>query len=222
MILTSLIAATTILSTAPQDTWELKSPFTKGYEATYTCKVNVDAGGQQLEANFNQLIKVADGGSGKPWKGTITWLDIMVDGNAAGDPPPWDVKWSEDGSVFATPGDMGDDIRRMLAPLTFLYTGKPVAKGNAWKTQVKAEEKSAPVVEYNYESLGQEAVNGKDAMKFKVTMKEVADEGVSADGTWWVAKNGVVVKFEMSIKDWLVPMAGDQRMAAKVVGTLKG
>ncbi len=220
MLLTTLLAATVLTTPTAQDTWELKAPYAKGYESTHEIKINVTIGGQQIEASFKNAIKVTDGGGDKPWKGTINWVDILASGNPVGDPPAWDSSWQADGSLFSTESEMGDDVRRMLIPFTFVYPGKAVAKGEKWTSEVKPFTKT-PVVEYKYEVLGAEQQDSKDALKVKVAYKEKADEGLSGESTFWIMKDGKISKFESDVKGWFVPMAGPERVEAKIVGTLK-
>jgi hypothetical protein len=68
---------------------------------------------------------------------------------------------------------------------------------------------------------GVEAVGGVDALKVDVKFTEDGEGGVSAKSTWWLNKSGKVLKFEVKVTDWVVPMAGNGYLTATIKATLK-
>ena len=63
-------------------------------------------------------------------------------------------------------------------------------------------------------------MEGENSLVVYVKLKEDLKDGLSADGTWWLSKSGRIVKFEMSINNWVVPMAGPEPFDAIVRGKM--
>lgn len=223
MILTTVLAAAAIgHSPVPQEAWELKSPLNAKYTATYAMKVEAGMGNETHSAAFNYVHVIEAGGEGKPWVGSVTWKNLVVDGNDEGQSmPAWPMKWNADGSLRESEGSDDDDLRRMLAPFSFVYPEKAVTKDERWESIVKTVVKGVPSITYKYQVLGNEVVDSKDTLKIKSEAAEKGTEGFESTGLWWIGKDGKVVKFELTINRWYVPFAAPERFTAKVEGKLK-
>ena len=51
-------------------------------------------------------------------------------------------------------------------------------------------------------------VDGVNTVVIGATLKEAGDSPITGTGTWWLSKVGKVVKFEVKLTNWVVPMAG--------------
>lgn len=212
-------AATCFALPLAADPWSLAPNFTKG-ESAYALTLDVDAGGQQIQAEMTlkRKISVIDG---EKVSGTVTLADIMVSGSSPSEDLTFDAGWGKRGQILYTTGEFDDGVRRMLAPMVFVYPETPVVEGDKWKFVMEPKSDATLKATYEFEAKAIEKVSGEDAMKVLLKYGEETGGGTSSKSTFWVNQKGVVVKFEAEIKDWIVPMAGPGPVTASIKGTLK-
>ena len=115
----------------------------------------------------------------------------------------------KNGAILKMEGDTEDSYRRMLAPLNFVYPDHPVAEGDKWKIEVKPVGTGANLT-YAYEAQRKEIVDDTNTLVIAVKITEEGKEPITGTGFWWLSKVGKVIKFEMKLENWIVPMAGSE------------
>ncbi|MCB8932020.1 MAG: hypothetical protein M9921_01780 [Fimbriimonadaceae bacterium] len=217
MVLTTMVAGL-LMTASGIDKWELKPGIEPKAKAAWAIQVDVDSpdGGHQAEFTMVREIGDADGAN---HKATCAWSKLLVDGGEVGEDPTWDVSFGPRGALVGTTDMMGDDIRRMLSPMTFVYPEGAVGDGDKWTAEVRPfKGKDDLLLTYAYEVKGVEKVDGADALRVAATLTEKGQDAMSAEGTWWVGKDGGVLKFQMKVTNWVVPMAGGDLMNATMTG----
>ena len=216
-----LVASSLLLSPAPHhkvnsDPWDLKPTFTPGAKLQWTVSVEASIDGQDHTATFdlNEGTKAGDAAKGQPIQ--LEMANVMVDTNPQ-------EGGSGDGIVNAQnvlQSEDEDDWRRTFSPLLFAYPLAPVSIGDSWKAEVTPTAKGAAKMSYEFTAKQVEQVDGIDALLVTSKLKEAGDDGVSADGSWWVAKDGKVLKFKLVAKNWFVKVAGHS-FDATITGKMK-
>ncbi|HWA84558.1 MAG TPA: hypothetical protein VG820_14035 [Fimbriimonadaceae bacterium] len=197
------------------DGWVLKPPYAAHGKAVWKVSVKATVGGAEHDVQFKRTLtidpKVDDGAKGKE-----SWTDFLFDGNADPDQDAtWDIALKGDGSV-ATAGESGDYVK-MVSPFFVVYPNKEVKKGDKWTAKLKpsAADKEIGV---EYEVLDEAKVGDADALKVKATF---SGEGpFKASNTYWLSKSGEILKFELDLTSWTVPLAGQSDFDAKVTGEI--
>jgi hypothetical protein len=173
---------------------------------------------EEHEATFTLARTLTKVEPAKPIPTTFEWRELTVDGNTLGEDSKWDAVIDERGGVVSSKD--GDEIRMMLAPFVFVYPDKEVDTGDKWTVEPALTDKSAIKAMYVYEVKGTEKVKDKEAFKVACKMT-TAKDGLSSTGTWWVTKEGKVLKFELELKNWTVPMAQSTPFDAHVTAEVK-
>lgn len=209
------VAALALVATSLADGWLLKTPYEAKTKFTWKVTVNASVGGQDVEATMKQILTVDSKGE-KEVKGKTTWSDILVNGSPAGEgDSSWDTTFGLDGSITSA-GDNAD-FARMLTPAAFIYPGKEIKTGDKWSAKFKPA-KDAKEMTADYEALEESKVGDTPAIKVRAKLSE--DGPMKADNVYWIGKDGSVLKYELDIKNWVVPMAGTGDFDAKVKGEL--
>lgn len=198
------------------DGWLLKAPYEAKTKLVWNVTVNANVGGQDHEAKFKSVLTI-DSKSDKEIKGKGAWLDLMVDGAEQGSDgaPTWDITFNPNGSIVSA-GE-GADYARMMAPASFIYPEKEVKVGDKWSAKYKP--KNGKDISLDFEVVEQAKVGDADVLKVKSKMTE--DGPMKSENLYWVGKDGKVLKFELDIKSWVVPLPGAPGdFDAKVKGEL--
>jgi hypothetical protein len=202
---TGLLIAAVALTGA----WDLKAPAEKDWSQVLKFSVDVSDGAQDHKATFIEtrtLLDKEEAGA----KMTVKWAGLEVNGNGIEEPPAWKLRMNKDGAFHEGLENLEADYLRMLAPLTFVYPNKSVSAGDKWESTVGK-------LTYSFEAKEEEKVGNQDTLKVAAKVKE-KDGDLDSSGTWWIRSNGKVERFEVSVKGWLVPMAGPQLMEARISG----
>lgn len=208
LILTAMVAGA-LMAAPVADKWELKPNLEPKAKASWAVKVAAQAPDGDHEAEFT-LVREYGAKDGETQKATMGWSGLIVDGNELGQELTWDVSVNARAAVVGTIAEEGDDIRRMLSAMTFTYPDKPVGEGDKWSLEIRPYTgKDDFMLTYAYEVKGVESVDSVDALKITLKLTEKDQYGMTGEGTWWVGKDGSVLKFEMKMKNWVVPMAGE-------------
>lgn len=216
----SVAALLFVAACSQAQSWVLKAPYESKAKFTWQVTVNANVGGMEIEAKMKQHLEIASKDE-KQIKGKSNWSEITVNDSEqdAGD-GPWDVVLNPNGSIVSAHDS--SDHARMLTPAAFIYPDKEVKAGDKWQVKFKPS-KDAKEFTTDFEVVAIEKVGDVETMKVKAKMMEGAKEGegMSANNLYWVAKDGKVLKFELDIKNWVVPMAsGMPDFDAKVKGEL--
>lgn len=195
--------------------WTLKAPYAAKSKLTYNMTVNANAGGQEHEAKMDQVVAF-DSVDEKAVSGSASWGHLTVDGNELDENTEWKFKMSPAGAI--TEASDGAEYARMLAPTFFTYPGKEIAAGDKWTETLTV--KDVPKITIDYTVVGTEKLDDKDVLKISAKVKEDKADGLTGDDTFWVGQDGKVQKFELSLHNWVVPMAGSDAVDAKIKGTL--
>lgn len=217
----STIALIGALLVTPQaDKWDLKAPLTPKTTSTWNVTIKADVGGEEHEAVMKLVSLVKETPADKPKEATFSWKDLVLDGGQSMPDNDWDVKIGEHGAI-SDAGEAGDEVRRMLQPMLFVYPSAPVAVGDTWSEAIKAgADKDEHTMKLEFKAESVEKVGDQDALKVTEKLSETGTGTMSSTGTWWVAKDGKVLKFETKVVKWVVPMAGGESFDATIKGEL--
>lgn len=217
MIGTALLASALMMGPA-LDKWDIKPVLAPKATASWTVVVDASMSDGEHRAEFNLVREIGEM-DGKNHKAMMSWAGLKLDGEEMGEEPKWDVAIGPRGAVVSTTDMMGDDVRRMLSPMTFAYPDKPVGEGDKWTAEVRPyKDKDDYLLTYAYVVKGLEKLNGVDTLKIALVLTEKATDGLAAEGSWWIGKDGTVLQFEVTVKNWVVPMAGGELINAKMTG----
>lgn len=217
MVITAMVAG--LLMAGPvADKWELKPGIEPKAKGAWTVAVEVNVPDEQHRAEFT-LVREIGVLDGENYKAICSWEKLVVDDEEMDAEARWDVSIAPRGAIVATTDTMGDDIRRMLSPMAFVYPEAAVGEGDKWNAEVRPYKgKDDYLLTYAYEVKGIEKVGDVDALRVAAVMTEKGEDAMQGEGTWWIGKNGQVLKFEVKVKNWVVPMAGGEPMEAKITG----
>lgn len=213
-MITALIAATAIA-----DPWTLNAPFKGDWKTEYATTVNIRE--QQEEISVEMNIKwQTDKKDQNAQSVIVSWSGITVNGNPMDQDSSWTASISPTGSIKKIVG-AEDDYRRMLMPFAFIYPEKPVNVGDSWTSAGSVEGISETDWTFEAKVEKNEMTQGRDTLRVATKLKEKSAGALEVNGNWWIAKDGTVVKFNLDLKNWLVPLADGQTFSAIVSGKLK-
>lgn len=200
------------------DAWDLKPSLSSTSKSTWEVAVDVSENGQDHHATFDLLEAGKEGDASKGQPVHLEIANVLVETNPQ---PGTAVDGVVNAQNLLQSTTDADANRRMFSPLLFIYPTAPVSVGDTWKADLSPSEKDAPKATFEFTAKKVEQVDGADSLQVTSTVKEAGEDGVSADGTWWVDKTGKVLKFKLTMKKWLVVPAGGQAMDATLTGKLK-
>ena len=207
-MLLTMLAATVVLG-RQIDTWPInKSIDPKAPKQVWSMLIDAESEGQNHHATF-ELSRVTKSASTAKIIETFSWDKLTVDDIEGEEIPAWDATVDKNGAILKMEGDTEDSYRRMLAPLNFVYPDHPVAEGDKWKIEVKPVGTGANLT-YAYEAQRKEIVDDTNTLVIAVKITEEGKEPITGTGFWWLSKVGKVIKFEMKLENWIVPMAGSE------------
>lgn len=213
-----LAAIASIVISPTLESWDIAPPYKKGETVGWNTRVSVNAQGIDLTIGLTYLFQVTEV-SEKETRGFVRFADLEVEGMTQEDDGEYDLRLNPRGFAHASQSEHGDAFRRMSAPLFFLYPDKPVNVGDKWTVEYKGTQGGN--FAYTCEAKAEEKVGEKDALKVQMTVTEDAGDKTSSDGMFWIGKDGKVLKYEIKVKNWIVPMADGQPVDATLVGFLK-
>ncbi|AIE84105.1 hypothetical protein [Fimbriimonas ginsengisoli] len=218
MIATLLV--TGLLVAPRQDAWEIKPTFAKDKTITWKLDIDADLGGNQHKAKMDMLFTPGEAAENGDRKTKIEWQHVEMDGNEQELPANWQATVAKDGSIREALDPADDDYRRFLSIFSFSYPDKAVKVGDKWTLDLTPKAKDAKKMSYTFEAKEVEKVGGKEALKVISTQKE--DKGdLTSDGTWWIGRDGAVLKMKLVVKKWIVPFAGADAFDATIIGETK-
>jgi hypothetical protein len=203
------------LSFQEPTTWSYGPTDLATKKVSLAVKADVVAEGEKIQALWDFHFRYRESAAEKPLSLSVTWDNISAAEQTMPDLGPYELT--------ATPGHEidcadGDDIRRMLIPFV-LPTSAKLTVGTAF-TAVMTGKGSTSKISWSLTPLSIEKVKDVETMKCKAEFKEAGD-GTSGTGTYWIAKDGRLLKFSVDLKGWVVPPAGPGAVDAKVSGELK-
>jgi hypothetical protein len=214
-----ILAAAMVLG-RQKDTWLLLPNFDpKGPKQVWSVLVDAESEGVNHHATF-ELKRVTKSVSPSKTIDTFSWDNLTVDDKEGQDIPDWDASVDKNGAILQMQGETEDSYRRMLAPLIFIYPDHPVSEGEKWKIEVKPKG-TAGKLTYAYEAEKRELVEGTNTLVIAVKLTEEGKQPISGTGYWWLSRVGKVVKFDMKLENWIVPMAGSEVTNVIVRGIVK-
>ncbi len=180
----------------------------KSPKESWATIVDAESEGISHHAVFN-LTRLTKSSAPEKTTQTFRWERLSVDEKEGQEIDPWDVTVGKNGELLAMAGAVEDDYRRMLSPLVFVYPEKPVAPGDKWTMTPKPVANGRKFT-YAYEVKSIELVEGAPAILIGAKVTESGDQPIKGDGFWWLSRVGKVLKFEMKLENWIVPMAGSE------------
>jgi hypothetical protein len=221
--MTSILLAAVLLQQDPAGAeWGPKPPYKDSESTKYAVKMNIDdpSSGTQVAVEMNTSYKIAKK-TDKGYEGTFGWTQLMVEGAEQPD-EEFKIVLKPNGFLKTVDSSYGPGMRRMLLPFFFSYPEKPLAPGATWKYKDDdADKTDAHMCDFEYKLEGTEMYKSKKAQKVLVKFNEIGPDPLKGSGTYWVNGEGRVVKFELSVTGWTVPVAG-QIFTAKINGELTG
>ncbi len=191
----------------PVDAWTIRPSFdVKAPKQAWAIDIEAQSQGQNHHAVF-QFTRLVKSAADAKTVVTYGWEHLTIDDEQGQEIPAWDAVAGSQGQILKMDGDAEDSIRRMLSPMVFAYPDKPVAVGDKWSVVITPPDKGQTFT-YNCEAAAIKDVDGTPTLLVAVKVKEDGPDAITGSGTWWVSKEGKVLKFELKLKTWVVPMAG--------------
>jgi len=213
MLLTMIVAAMAVR----QDTavWTLSPTFDpKAPKEVWETLVDAQAPDGKHHATFNLTRATKSTANGKAVV-SYSWEKLTVDDHDGDAIDPWDAVVGPRGQIQKMV-EAEDSFRRMLSPMIFIYPEKPVTVGDKWSVDVIPADKTRKIT-YEYEAKGKETVGDTPTIIVDVKLTEGGADGIAGHGSWWLSKVGKVVKFEMMLNNWVVPMAGNDAITDVII-----
>ena len=221
-MLTTIVLAGALLATPQAEKWDIKAGLAPKATGKWSVSTDVTAGGENHTATMKLVMTVKDAEADKPLKATYEWKDLTVDGSMQIPDDAWDVTLDAMGGITdATGGDGADSVRQMLMPTVFIYPDKPVGVGDTWTDTLKVNGKDDQAMTFEMKADAIEKIGDADVLKVSGSIAQKGADGLNGKSTWWISKEGKVLKFESKVSGWIVPMAGQDPMDATFKGELE-
>ncbi|MDR3689468.1 MAG: hypothetical protein P4L46_08830 [Fimbriimonas sp.] len=198
------------------DAWNLNVVLDPKVKLSWGVTVDAQAEGQEHHATF-QFSRQQKSSDDKKTVVTFVWDHMTVDEQEGQEIPAWDAVTGPRGEILKLDDGSDDSYRRMLSPIVFVYPEKPVSPGDKW-SYVSKPDGAGVKINYDFEATKTELVDGVQTIILAMKYKEDGADGATGEGNWWLSRVGRVVKFEVKVKNWVVPIAGP----GSVDATLKG
>lgn len=214
--MTTLVLAAALAPAFMNDGWKPAAPYVEGATLSYDLVADLDMGGNPLDVEIKLELKTTkktDSG----FEGTGGFAKVYVQGEEM-DGMSLGVTLGTNGLLKSVTSDMGSAMRRMFMAFYFCYPTEPVGEGGKWTVQDETAT-DGHKAKFEYTLGGTENVGETATTKVTVAITEDGAEPMKADGTYWVASDGKVMKFELNMKGWPVPVAG-QAFSGKIKGTI--
>lgn len=211
-----LVLAAALLATAALGQgWLLKAPYAVNSKTIWKVSVKATIGGVEHDVRFKHTLTIASK-SEVEFSGKGSWTGFVFDGNEDPDQDAtWEISFKPDGSIIRA--GKSSDYATMLAPVLFVYPNKVVQPGDKWRAKFKPSPTDKEIlVDYEVAEVGK--VGAADALK--VTAKFSGEGPFKGDGTYWLSKDGLLLKYELDLKHWTVPLSGQSDFDAKVAGEI--
>jgi len=198
------------------DGWLLKAPYKPQAKTTWSITATASMNGEDHQATLKNTITISST-SDAEIKAKGEWTDVTVDGQdqPGGEETTWDIVFKPNGSIQSAHDDV--DYARMLAPLVFIYPNREVKVGDKWTEKFRPRD--GKDITFDYEVVEQTKVGDADALKIKGKLSE--DGPMKGDTVYWIGKDGTLLKYELDLKGWVVPFAGnDTEFDAKIKGEI--
>jgi len=205
-MLVSLIAAVTL--TQSSGVWRLKPSFDpRDPKEAWAMTVDSQVEGVAHHATF-EFTRSTRSRSRSKTVVAYGWDKLAIDDQEGESIRGWDAVVGPRGQLLKMDDTTDLNYRRMLAPMVFVYPEKAIAIGDKWSVEVTPLD-SGRKLNYSYEAKSRELVDGVNTVIVAAKLKEDGETAISGSGTWWLSKVGKVVKFEMKLHNWIIPMAGN-------------
>lgn len=202
--------ALTALALAAFDGFTIKKTPKVGDTHKYKQLGKFDVQGQSLEFEAiatDKVTKIDDKGNYSIEENTS---DVKINGmDTPTGQPATTTTYNPKGEIIDLKADVvSPAVRRLANMALFIMPEKDVRVGDTWSYDMKADAKNEiPSGTCKYSLLGEDKVNGIDALKIKFSIKETGTDPASSDGTVWLGKSdGALLK--MSTKWSNVPVPG--------------
>jgi len=182
----------------------------------------IDMAGNAAQMGVREVSKVTVTAVGQDGAVTMTGqsesMEMTVNGQVVPAPvsEPSTVVVKADNTLVSHSKATADGIEgRMFYATTPMFSDKPVAVGDSWTRQIKAQPAMGVMAGTSeFKLLAFEKVNGVDTAKLSMTYKETdAGATLTCTGTFWIDRaTGEEVKSEYQVNN--VPMMG--------MGTMSG
>ncbi|MCH7904667.1 MAG: hypothetical protein IH944_08910 [Armatimonadetes bacterium] len=211
-MLTTIIAATAFAVPVPSAEWDLKTPYEADKTYEYLVEIDIDdeATGFQALVTLESVMtisKAVDDG----FEVQLKWLDMEVEGDYQDD-SEFTAELSTSGLITKMEDDEGVDYRSMFVSFMFVYPNKTVSVGDKWSYEEKDDE-----IKVLLEAVAEETVRGTKTLKVRAKITE-GENGMTCTGDYWLTADGELLKYELDLKNWFVPMVGmafDAKVTAK-------
>lgn len=206
----SVLAGLALAVVSPvADKWDIKPFYVKDKSAKMAVELDVDMGGATLGVTLVSMVAVKDK-TDKLIKGELSWDDIQLDGQPIGEGFSAPLELAGNGRIVHIESDLGEDLRRQVMPLFFVYPDKAVGPGDKWVSESKKDPAGKDYsLKQDYEVVAQEKFEDLETLKVKVAYAEPGDgDRMSVSGHFWIAKDGRPLKAELDVKNWPIPQQG--------------
>ena len=217
-MLTAFVTSLAVLAAPAVDKWDIKPSFATKTVTAWNVTIDAHVQSQDHHAKF-RFEKTISSADAKSAKAKVAWKDLEVDDNPTDVPGDFEVTMGMRGELLTSESsEFGDDLRRMLSVFAFVYPEKPIDVGDKWTFEMTPAKADKRMMTNSYEVVGTEKLKGVDALKISTKLEEKGENGMSSKGFFWISKEGKPLKYELDVKNWVVPMAGSEPVEAKIKG----
>ena len=220
-MLASFVIGTLALAPSAIDKWEIKPPYQKDKTYKMNVSIEVDAQGEHVSVTLAASLKFTQQDD-KGFNANLTWSDIMVNGAPAGMDMDAQCSLDKRGKLLKADSQLGEEFRRQMLPMFFIYPEKPIDAGDKWSDETtKNPDGTKYQIKQEFEAKGIEKAEGEDAMKVAVKFTETGENAMQVSGFYWIAKDGRPLKLDLDVKNWPIPQQGAGASGdVKIKGTL--
>lgn len=217
-ILLAAVAIAAQAQTTSASGWELKAPYQEKDDLKYAINIDIDAAGNTMRVEMSANYKISKK-TDKGFEGSFGWTNLYVEGEMQPD-ESFSLMLKSNGTLKSVKSDYGDGMRRMLLPFFFSYPEKAVAKDATWTyADTSDEAMDGHTAKCEYKVVGMDKFRDAEVMKVSVSITETGPTPMKGSGFYWIGKDGKLVKFDIDVTEWTVPVAG-QAFNAKLKGEL--
>ncbi len=222
----ALVVAATVAASIQAQGINIHRVPKEGDSITFDMKGSIELGSQSLSFDMTSLERVAKVEASGNFTIEQTEQGLKInDQQIPVTGKPQSTVYKPTGEVATILGsDIGGEAYRMNNLTVILDPGKPVAIGDTWSRTIKGDPQIGSIdFKADYKVLGEEQMDGIDAIKLKCNIKETAGQRPeSSDGIAWISKaDGSLVRLETKWTAAPIPGLPEPANATIVISRVK-
>lgn len=207
-----------ITSGVQNEAWDLKPPYTENtvYVSSWKGTLKQKEDTFTIEYTSELLIRSV---SAEGYRGELFQKDFYFNDEPEGWEDALRITLDSRGAILDVEDEDPYTSLRRLQPAFFIYPEKPVKPGDSWRyTSEKLD------CLYHFEAKGIEKLQDTETLRVVCVMKENKKDGFKGTAIHWVTKEGIVLKSDLSFKNWRYTWDGEPaeyELKTKFIKTVK-